>query len=149
MAEEKQPSGVVEGATTGDVEDEVQDGKAKSAEDRKAAAALSKLDARGDDDAAGSSSVDQEGLSKAMNSLSVSKAEEKKDLKKVKVDAADVTLLVSDSGRTSTGAGRDIRTDMIVAQVDELDLTKPKATELLKQHDGDAVKAMRAFITVN
>jgi len=32
--------------------------------------------------------------------------------------------------------------------VDELDLTKPKATELLKQHEGDAVKAMRAFIAV-
>lgn len=91
MAEEKQPPGLVEGAT-GEVEEEVQD-KAKSAEDRKAAAALSKLDAR-DDDVAGAS-VDQEGLNKAMNKLSVSKATENKDLKKVKVDAADVTLLVS------------------------------------------------------
>lgn len=91
MAEEKQPPGLVEGAT-GEVEDEVQD-KAKSAEDRKAAAALSKLDAR-DDDVAGAS-VDQEGLSKAMNKLNVSKAAENKDVKKVKVDAADVTLLVS------------------------------------------------------
>ncbi|KAJ0122282.1 hypothetical protein J7T55_002794 [Diaporthe amygdali] len=121
MAEEKQPPGLVEGAT-GEVEEEVQD-KAKSAEDRKAAAALSKLDAR-DDDVAGAS-VDQEGLSKAMNKLSVSKTAENKDLKKVKVDPADVTLLV-----------------------DELDLTKPKATDLLKQHEGDAVKAMRAFIAV-
>lgn len=91
MAEEKQPPGLVEGAT-GEVEDEVQD-KAKSAEDRKAAAALSKLDAR-DDDVAGAS-VDQEGLNKAMNKLSVSKTAETKDLKKVKVDAADVALLVS------------------------------------------------------
>lgn len=91
MAEEKQPPGLVEGAT-GEVEEEVQD-KAKSAEDRKAAAALSKLDAR-DDDVAGAS-VDQEGLNKAMNKLSVSKTTENKDLKKVKVDAADVTLLVS------------------------------------------------------
>ncbi|KKY37465.1 hypothetical protein UCDDA912_g02520 [Diaporthe ampelina] len=121
MAEEKQPPGLVEGAT-GEVEEEVQD-TAKSAEDRKAAAALSKLDAR-DDDVAGAS-VDQEGLSKAMNKLNVSKTAENKDAKKVKVDAADVTLLV-----------------------DELDLTKPKATELLKQHEGDAVKAMRAFIAV-
>lgn len=96
MAEEKQPPGIVEGATTGDVEDELQDDKAKSAEDRKAAAALSKLDARGDDDGAeGSSTVDSKGLSEAMNKLSVSKAEDKKDLKKVKVDAADVALLVS------------------------------------------------------
>lgn len=105
MAEEKQPPGLVEGAT-GEVEDEVQD-KAKSAEDRKAAAALSKLDAR-DDDVAGAS-VDQEGLNKAMNKLSVSKAAENKDLKKVKVDAADVTLLVSpapmyESPPTSDGA---------------------------------------------
>lgn len=91
MAEEKQPPGLVEGAT-GEVEEEVQD-KAKSAEDRKAAAALSKLDAR-DDDVAGAS-VDSEGLSKAMNKLSVSKTAENKDIKKVKVDAADVTLLVS------------------------------------------------------
>lgn len=42
-------------------------------------------------------------------------------------------------------------TDMmcLCAQVDELDLTKPKATDLLKQHDGDAVKAMTAFIQVS
>lgn len=33
-------------------------------------------------------------------------------------------------------------------QVDQLDLTKPKATELLKAHDGDAVRAMEAFIAV-
>lgn len=94
MAEEKQPPGVVEGATTGDVEDEMLDDKAKSAEDRKAAAALSKLDAR-DDDVAGSASVDQEGLSKAMNKLSVAKTADKTALNKVKVDAADVALLVS------------------------------------------------------
>lgn len=93
MAEEKQPPGVVEGATTGDVEDEMLDDKAKSAEDRKAAAALSKLDAR-DDDVAGSASVDQEGLSKAMNKLSVAKTADKTALNKVKVDAADVALLV-------------------------------------------------------
>ncbi|ROW10807.1 hypothetical protein VPNG_05391 [Cytospora leucostoma] len=126
MAEEKQPAGIVEGATAGDVEEEVQDQQAKSAEDRKAAAALSKLDTREDE---GSASADQQAsLSEAMNKLggAPSKAEEKKDLRKVKVDAADVTLLV-----------------------DELDLTKPKATELLKQHDGDAVKAMKAFIAVN
>lgn len=97
MAEEKQPPGVVEGATAGDVEDEMLDDKAKSAEDRKAAAALSKLDARGDDDvSAAAGSVDQEGLSKAMNKLSVAKgAADKTALNKVKVDAADVALLVS------------------------------------------------------
>jgi hypothetical protein len=100
MAEDKQPPGIVEGATAGDVEDEVDQDQAKSAEDRKAAAALSKLDARGggDEDAA-PSSVDREGLNKAMNMLSApgGAAGAKKDAgkKMVKVDAADVALLVS------------------------------------------------------
>jgi hypothetical protein len=31
----------------------------------------------------------------------------------------------------------------------ELDLTKSKATDLLKSHDGDAVKALTAFITAH
>ncbi|KAI1384331.1 uncharacterized protein F4822DRAFT_419426 [Hypoxylon trugodes] len=120
---EPQPRTVHEGATTGDVEDEVQT-TAKSAEDRKAAAAMASLDARGDDAGASGNAVDQEAVSKAMKSLG-NGGVEKKEVKKVKVDAADVTLLV-----------------------DELDLTKTKATELLKAHDGDAVQALRAFITL-
>lgn len=32
-------------------------------------------------------------------------------------------------------------------QVDELDLSKVKATELLRSHEGDASKAVKAFIT--
>nr|5NNP_C Chain C, Structure of Naa15/Naa10 bound to HypK-THB [Thermochaetoides thermophila DSM 1495]5NNP_G Chain G, Structure of Naa15/Naa10 bound to HypK-THB [Thermochaetoides thermophila DSM 1495] len=40
-----------------------------------------------------------------------------------KVDPADVNLLV-----------------------EELELSKAKATELLKAHDGDAIKAMKAYI---
>ncbi|OTA94143.1 hypothetical protein M434DRAFT_395050 [Hypoxylon sp. CO27-5] len=119
---EPQPRGVHEGAGSGDVEDEVQT-TAKSAEDRKAAAAMASLDARGDD-ASTSNAVDQEAVSKAVKGLGNGGATEKKEVKKVKVDAADVALLV-----------------------DELDLTKVKATELLKAHDGDAVKAMKAFIT--
>jgi hypothetical protein len=77
-----------------------------SAEDRKAAAALSKLDARGDDDAADSASkeVDADALGKAMKNLSVgggdgekgkAEAKEQANKVKVKVAAADVTLLVS------------------------------------------------------
>lgn len=31
-------------------------------------------------------------------------------------------------------------------QVEELELTKAKATELLKAHDGDAVKAINAYV---
>ncbi|KAI1454813.1 hypothetical protein F4805DRAFT_299261 [Annulohypoxylon moriforme] len=118
---EPQPKSVHEGA--GDVEDEVQT-TAKSAEDRKAAAAMASLDARGDDAGSGNA-VDQEAASKAIKSLGSGTpgAAEKKEVKKVKVDPADVALLV-----------------------DELDLTKVKATELLKAHDGDAVLAMKAFI---
>ncbi|KAI0126918.1 hypothetical protein BJ170DRAFT_423690 [Xylariales sp. AK1849] len=122
---EPQPPNLVEGATTGDVEDEVQS-KAKSAEDRKAAAAMSRLDAQ--EDETSSAHVDQEAVSKAMKSLGSGGAATtgpKTEVKKVKIDAADVALLV-----------------------DELDLSKPKATELLKAHDGDAVQAMRAFIAV-
>ena len=92
MAEDRQPADIVEGATAGgDVEDEVQS-TAKSAEDRKAAAALSKLDARGDDEGA-AREVDQEAVKNAMNSLGGGAAD-KKDTKTVKVDAADVKLLV-------------------------------------------------------
>ena len=35
----------------------------------------------------------------------------------------------------------------MVFKVEELDLTKSKATELLRSHEGDAVKAIKAFIT--
>ena len=89
---EPQPKNVHEGA--GDVEDEVQT-TAKSAEDRKAAAAMASLDARGDDAGSGNA-VDQEAASKAIKSLGSGApgAVEKKEVKKVKVDAADVALLV-------------------------------------------------------
>ncbi|PMD29459.1 hypothetical protein L207DRAFT_238833 [Hyaloscypha variabilis F] len=129
---EAQPPTIVEGATTGDVDDEIPVA-AKSAEDRKAAAALSSLDAPREDDSASTKDVDQEAVRKAMerlggstksNGTAVKKDNEVKVVKKtVKVDPADVTLLV-----------------------DELELSKIKATDLLKAHDGDAEKALKAFI---
>ncbi|KAH8755569.1 hypothetical protein BGZ57DRAFT_1018863 [Hyaloscypha finlandica] len=129
---EAQPPTIVEGATTGDVDDEIPVA-AKSAEDRKAAAALSSLDAPRDDESASTKDVDQEAVRKAMerlggsataNGTAAKKDDEKKVVKKaVKVDPADVTLLV-----------------------EELELSKIKATDLLKVHDGDAGKALRAFI---
>ncbi|KAM0743338.1 hypothetical protein ACQRIT_003515 [Beauveria bassiana] len=96
-----------------------------SAEDRKAASALANLDSHDDAAAASSSSVDLAAVNKATKgggsgSGSSSSAAAYKN---VKVDAADVALLV-----------------------EELELPKPKATELLKRHEGDAVKAMRAYI---
>jgi hypothetical protein len=36
--------------------------------------------------------------------------------------------------------------DNAVVQVEELELSKPRATELLKAHDGNAVEAMRAYL---
>jgi hypothetical protein len=100
---EAQPPTIVEGATTGDVEDEVP--QAKSAEDRKAAAALSSLDAPREDDSASTKNVDQEAVKKAMDRLAGTNAtagdgkkkeDEKKEVKKVvKVDQADVALMVS------------------------------------------------------
>lgn len=131
MSEDQAPS-IVEEATFGDVEDEIQP-TAKSAEDRKAAAALSSLDARKDDDSA-TKDVDQEAVRQAMDRLSAlgasdsmtkKKEAEKLVVKKaVKVDAADVALVV-----------------------EELEMTKNKATEFLKAHDGDITKALRAYVT--
>ncbi|KAK0618382.1 hypothetical protein B0T17DRAFT_601309 [Bombardia bombarda] len=131
MAEDRQPPAVVEGATAGDVEDEVVS-TAKSAEDRKAAAALSKLDAHRDDEAAPAREVDHEAVKNAMDALGGGDVKQagKKEVKKVKVDAADVALL-----------------HVRAQQVDELELNKIKATELLKAHDGDAVKVLRAYVT--
>ncbi|WEW59518.1 hypothetical protein PRK78_004992 [Emydomyces testavorans] len=130
------------------------------AEDRAAAVALSSLntttaaateDADAQSGTALPSRADQEALGKAMSRLEAlataaekggsgpgagtgvgkkdaggaGAKEEEKVVKKsvVKVKAEDVNLLI-----------------------DQLDLTKLKATELLKAHDGDLVKAMRAFI---
>lgn len=102
---EAQPPTVVEGATTGDVDDEIP--VAKSAEDRKAAAALSSLDARKEDEALSARDVDQEAVKKAMDRLTGAAAPNgaapsKKEVersalavkKNVKVDPADVALLV-------------------------------------------------------
>lgn len=98
---EKQPPTIVEGATTGDVEDEMPE-VPKAAEDRKAAAALSSLDARGEEEAGSTKNVDQDAVKAAMSRLggasgagSKKTAEAAKEVKKaVKVDQADVALLV-------------------------------------------------------
>lgn len=96
MAEDRQPASVTEGA---DVEDE--NPVAKSAEDRKAQAALSKLDAK-DDDESTSKEVDQDAVNRAVNNLGGDAGKsEKKEVKKIKVDAADVALLVSVDPRSS------------------------------------------------
>ncbi|CAK7199138.1 hypothetical protein SEUCBS139899_001810 [Sporothrix eucalyptigena] len=127
MAEDRQPASVHEGASTTPVANDVEEdiaAKAKSAEDRKAAVALASLDSVGGGSGSDSTKhVDQEAMSKAMKNLKLGASGTA--AKKVKVDAADVTLLV-----------------------DQLEVTKVKATDLLKQHEGDAVKALRAYVAV-
>jgi hypothetical protein len=106
MAEPQPPALTPAATTTGDIEEELP--QAKSAEDRKAAAALSSLDARpsADDDSASTKNVDQEAVRKAMDRLAGKGASDegkkkveagkKEEVKKVvKVDQGDVTLLVS------------------------------------------------------
>ncbi|KAK4978345.1 hypothetical protein LTR66_010637 [Elasticomyces elasticus] len=125
---EPQPPNVVEGAADPPASIPT------NAEDRKAAAALDSLDARSDDEgAAPKKNIDRDALDKAMKALGAHKPkpkaalEEKKEVEKkkvVKIDQANVALLV-----------------------EQLDLSKTKATELLRAHDADAVKAMTAFVT--
>ncbi|KAJ9605121.1 hypothetical protein H2200_010511 [Cladophialophora chaetospira] len=125
------------------VDDETSQNLPKNAEDRKAAAALNSLNANemstenGETGPKQPSAADQEALGKAMSRLEIAsgvskkkddtaKADTKKEVevkKKVKIAAEDIAFLV-----------------------EELDLTKNKATELLRSHDGDARVAIKAFI---
>ncbi|PHH67122.1 hypothetical protein CDD81_4517 [Ophiocordyceps australis] len=120
---DKQPSNIVQGAV-GDIDDE-RPAAAQSAQDRKAASALASLDAAdSSQDAQASANVDRAAVDKAMRNLAAAKpSAAKKTTTGVKVDAAHVALLV-----------------------DQLELPRPKATELLKQNQGDPVLAMRAFV---
>ncbi|KAK6437261.1 hypothetical protein LTR95_006543 [Oleoguttula sp. CCFEE 5521] len=126
---EPQPPNVADGADPPDI-------VPANAEDRKAAAAMSSLDTRGDADAtAPKKDVDLKALNEAMKSLGVDQESKKKPAaaaavkkeepkKLIKVDAADVALLA-----------------------DQLDISKPRATDLLRAHDANAVKAMTAWVT--
>ncbi|KAJ4373974.1 hypothetical protein N0V83_002713 [Neocucurbitaria cava] len=116
---EPQPSTITEGASDPHA-------PTSTAEDRKAAAALESLDTVEDSNNNGG---DSKALDKAMKGLSVQEDKkstgEEKTKKKivVKVDAADIALLVS-----------------------ELEVPKQKATELLRANGGDAVKALGAYV---
>lgn len=121
--------------------------KATNAEDRKAAAALDALNANnmgqqenGEPGSKQPSAADQEALIKAMGRLeavagggktTTRKAEEKKEVSKkeaevknkIKLAAADIQFIVN-----------------------ELDLSRPKAMDLLRAHEGDRGKAVRGFV---
>lgn len=93
---EPQPRNVKEGATAGDIEEEGT--KAKSAEDRKAAAALASMDSNGDGGSSAAADVDIAAASKAVRNLGTAAAPasgEKKDVKKIKIDPAEVQIIVS------------------------------------------------------
>lgn len=85
MAEEPQPSTVQEGASDPPA-------PTGTAEDRKAAAALSSLDAQ-DDESGAKKEVDSKALGEAMKNLSV-KGKGADEKKAVKIDPADISLLV-------------------------------------------------------
>ncbi|KIW30311.1 uncharacterized protein PV07_06061 [Cladophialophora immunda] len=124
-------------------DDETSQNLPNNAEDRKAAAALNSLNANemstenGESGTRQPSAADQEALGKAMSRLEIAsgvgkkkedttKTQAKKEVevkKKVKIAAEDVNLLV-----------------------EELDLSKTKATELLRSHDGNATLAIKAFV---
>lgn len=89
MAEERQPSAIKEG-------DQAPEAVPAAAEDRKAAAALDSLDARGQDDGSTKTKADSDALDNAMQKLDVGakKTEAAEKSKVVKVELADVNLLV-------------------------------------------------------
>ncbi|KXT11908.1 hypothetical protein AC579_10485 [Pseudocercospora musae] len=126
MAEEPQPSNVQEGADAPDV-------LPASKEDRKAAQALSSLESKINDDAGAKKEVDLKALGYALKNLdeqntqkssAAVKKEEAPKKPLIKVAAEDVALLV-----------------------EHLDLSKAKATDLLRAHDADLTKAMNAWVT--
>ena len=87
MAEEPQPSNIQEGASEAPA-------PTGSAEDRKAAAALSTLDAQGDEDS-GKKEVDTKAMENAMKNLNVKDQKDGEAQKKaIKIEAGDVNLLV-------------------------------------------------------
>ncbi|SPO02152.1 uncharacterized protein DNG_04825 [Cephalotrichum gorgonifer] len=105
--------------------EEIPEDTRKSAEDRKAASALANLNA--EPSPQGNGNVDQAAVSAAMKKLGGGKGGVSLPIRgNVKIEQADVALLV-----------------------EQLDLAKGKATELLKSNDGNAVKALRAFVQGN
>lgn len=84
---EPQPSNIQEGASEALP-------PSGSVEDRKAAAALSSLDAQ-DDDTVGKKEVDTKALGEAMKGLNVKESTGEVPKKAVKIEPIDVSLLVS------------------------------------------------------
>lgn len=84
-------------------------------------------------------------LGKAMKNLNIAN-EDKPQSKNVKVDMADVVLLVSVNRATINHRWRGRNAKGVYLQAENLDVSRAKATELLKGNDADPVKAMRAWV---
>ncbi|KAK3694635.1 hypothetical protein B0T22DRAFT_437703 [Podospora appendiculata] len=126
MAEDKQPQNVVEGATTGGDVDDEEPATAKSAEDRKAANALQKLNDR--DDEASSSGVNQEAVNNAMDALS---GDVKGKGKAVDTNEDKITVAPEDVKFIES----------------ELELKKSEAIDLLRKSKGDVVEAVATYVS--
>ncbi|EFE45091.1 hypothetical protein TRV_00116 [Trichophyton verrucosum HKI 0517] len=134
-----------------------------NAEDRAAAAALSSLNApktaaeggeAEEDGAKKPSTADQEALGRAMSRLEMIAGGGKKgaaaaggDKKAKTASTAAVVAAAAAGGEVVKKKAVKVAAEDVNLLVDQLDLTKPKATELLREHDGNAVKAIRAFIS--
>ncbi|CEL08589.1 hypothetical protein ASPCAL11738 [Aspergillus calidoustus] len=123
-----------------------------SAEDRKAAAALSSLNTTeitsgspsGEGAAkAAPSAADQEALGKAMSRLEIASGAGTKD--KGGKDTTRGGKEIKKKAATATAAVK-VAAEDVTLLVNELDLNKIKATELLKANGGDAKSALRAYI---
>ncbi|KAL8997144.1 MAG: hypothetical protein Q9169_003527 [Polycauliona sp. 2 TL-2023] len=155
MAEEPQPPNIHSGHDP--TEDSPATAPPASAEDRKAAAALSSLD----DDSATThtktKNIDQEALAKAISRLELSSSSAG-----AKADSTTTTgggayqseqMKAFEEGRRKRREERErvarvkVEVGDVGLLVQELELSKVKATDLLKTHEGDAVKAIRAYIT--
>ncbi|PYH87594.1 hypothetical protein BO71DRAFT_404542 [Aspergillus ellipticus CBS 707.79] len=126
-----------------------------NAEDRKAAAALSSLNTTqiaADADAAlkpPPSAADQEALGKAMSRLEIAAGVGHHHHHQ---GQAGRKTMAQVQQQQQHGGGRRVVPNVRVAAedvnllVEELDLSKGKATELLRMHEGNVVLAMRAFV---
>ncbi|OJJ89221.1 huntingtin-interacting protein K [Aspergillus glaucus CBS 516.65] len=110
-------------------------------EDRKAAAALSSLN----DDLGSrvSSTADQEALGKAMSRLEIAAGQGGNT-------GGNATASAGQTKQTTEGKKKvvKVKAEDVNLLVKELDLSKAKATELLKANEGDVKKAIQAFIAV-
>lgn len=121
-----------------------------NAEDRRAAAALNALDSNAiDSDAAqqGAKQIDQDALGKAMNRLEIAAGTTKNDTTAEKKATRGEEKKRREEEEAKRKKAVKVKAEDVTFLVEELDLTKPKATDLLKTYEGDPAKAIKAFIT--